>query len=91
MISIMVNFQPSKMKLLRIIYSRFDHLITVFDDFRETSALEEQDARLWWFSCVFLIASYSHFPFMTFSVEITVLKRTQSVHKLYKMHGNDKK
>ena len=82
MISIMVNFQPSKMKLLRIIYSRFDHLIAVFDDFRESSALEEQDARLWWFSCVLLIASNSHLPFMTFYVGMTVLKRTKSVQKL---------
>ena len=76
------------MKLLKMIYSRFDHFIAVFDDFRETSAFEEQNARLWWFSCVLLITSYSHLPFMTFTVEITAVKRSKMHEKRDK---NDEK
>ena len=81
----MVYFQPSKMKLQKIIYSRLDHFVAIFDDFREASAFEEQNTRLWWFSCVLLITSYSHLPFMTFTVEITAVKRTKSVQKMYEM------
>lgn len=73
------------MKLQKIIYSRFDHFVAIFDDFREASAFEEQNTRLRWFSCVLLITSYSHLPFMTFPVEITAVKRTKSVQKMYEM------
>ena len=74
------------MKLQKIIYSRFNHFVAIFDDFRETSAFEEQNARLWWFSCVLLITSYSHLPFMTFPVEIIAVKRTKNVQKCTKMN-----